>query len=121
QHYNQIHDHYAYPYEKCQNQFDYEAYQEQADAYDGDNYVEDVVLLEKIQKMEADMVQLRETVQMRAFSIGCRAPCPWEGPFPRHYSPQEKLDFMIEMLPQLAQWTVEIGAYEKSVGQPCQW
>ncbi|KAH9330552.1 hypothetical protein KI387_002660, partial [Taxus chinensis] len=64
--------------------------------------------------MEANMVQSRATTQMKAFRIGCRAPCPWEGPFPRHYSPQEKLDFMIEMLPLLAKWTEGIEAYEKS-------
>ncbi|KAH9295948.1 hypothetical protein KI387_039536, partial [Taxus chinensis] len=58
---------------------------------------------------------------MKAFEIGCRAPCPWEGPFPRHYNPQEKLDFMVEMLPQLAQWTEEIEAYEFGARKPCQW
>ncbi|KAH9322726.1 hypothetical protein KI387_017365, partial [Taxus chinensis] len=86
-----------------------------------ENQMQDVGLLEKIQKMEIGMVQSRATAQMKAFRIGCRAPCPWEGPFPRHYSPQEKLDFIIEMLPQLAQWTEEIEAYEQSLNQPCQW
>ncbi|KAH9289616.1 hypothetical protein KI387_033733, partial [Taxus chinensis] len=71
--------------------------------------------------MEAGMVQSRATTQMKAFKIGFRAPCPWVGPFPRHYSPQEKLDFMVEMLPQLAQWTEEIEAYELGVRKPYKW
>ncbi|KAH9319940.1 hypothetical protein KI387_021709, partial [Taxus chinensis] len=96
-------------------------YQGQGDAYDGDSYAEDVGLLEKIQKMETDMVKSRAKTQMMAFRIGCRAPYPWEGHFPRDYSPQEKLDFMVEMLPQLTQWTEEIGAYELESKQPCQW
>ncbi|KAH9324876.1 hypothetical protein KI387_005054, partial [Taxus chinensis] len=57
---------------------------------------------------------------MMDFKIGCTAPCPWEGPFPRNYSPREKLDFMIGMLPQLTQWTKEIEAYELGTKQPCQ-
>ncbi|KAH9331525.1 hypothetical protein KI387_003633, partial [Taxus chinensis] len=101
----------------CQNQIDYEAYQGQGDAYDGDSYAEDVGLLEKIPKMKAGMVQLRETAQMWAFIISYRVPCPWEGPFPRHDIPQEKLDFMVKVLPQLTRWAEEIGAYEKSVRQ----
>ncbi|KAH9290566.1 hypothetical protein KI387_034683, partial [Taxus chinensis] len=80
-----------------------------------------LVYWKKIQKMEADMVQSRGIAQMKAFKIGCRAPFPWEGPFPRHYNPQEKLDFMVEMLPQLTQWTEEIEAYELELRQPCQW
>ncbi|KAH9289166.1 hypothetical protein KI387_033283, partial [Taxus chinensis] len=71
--------------------------------------------------MEAKMVQSRATTQMKAFRIGCRTPCPWGGPFPRHFSPQEKLDFMMEMLPQLTQWTIEIEAYKLGAEQPCQW
>ncbi|KAH9314710.1 hypothetical protein KI387_023337, partial [Taxus chinensis] len=114
-------DHYAYPYEQGQSHFGHGAYQEQGDAYNGDNYVENVGLLEKIQKMEAGMVQSRGIAQMKAFKIGCRAPCPWEDPFPRHYSPQEKLGFMVEVLPQLTQWIEDIEAYEQSVRQPCQW
>ncbi|KAH9331805.1 hypothetical protein KI387_003913, partial [Taxus chinensis] len=83
--------------------------------------MEDAGLLEKIQKMEASMVQSRAIAQMKAFKIGCRAPCPWEGPFPRHYIPQEKLDFMVEVLPQLTHWIEDIESYEKSARQPCQW
>ncbi|KAH9295492.1 hypothetical protein KI387_039080, partial [Taxus chinensis] len=83
--------------------------------------MQDAGLLEKIQKMEVGMVQSRGITQMKAFKIGCRAPCPWEGPFPRHYSPQEKLEFMVEVFPQLTQWIEDIEAYEKSVRQPCQW
>ncbi|KAH9316121.1 hypothetical protein KI387_024748, partial [Taxus chinensis] len=55
QHYNKIQDHYAYPYEQGQIQFGHRAYQEQGDAYNVENYVENVGLLEKIQKMEANM------------------------------------------------------------------
>ncbi|KAH9315817.1 hypothetical protein KI387_024444, partial [Taxus chinensis] len=113
QHYDQIQNNHAYPYEQCQNQFGYGAYQEQGYAYNDNSYMEMLDLLEKIQRMEAGMVQSRATIQMKAFRIGYRAPCPWEGPFPRHYSPQEKLEFMVEMLPQLAQWTEDIEAYEK--------
>ncbi|KAH9296551.1 hypothetical protein KI387_040139, partial [Taxus chinensis] len=108
QHFDQIQNQYAYPYEQCQNQFGYEAHQAQGYTYDEGSQEESVDLLEKIQKMEVGMVQSRAQAQMKAFQIGFRAPCPWGGPFPRHYSPQEKLDFMIEMLPQLAQWTLEI-------------
>ncbi|KAH9313719.1 hypothetical protein KI387_022346, partial [Taxus chinensis] len=71
--------------------------------------------------MEIGMVQSRATARIKAFRIGCMVPCPWEGPFPRHYNPQEKLDFMVEVFPKLTQWIEYIGAYEKSVGQPCQW
>ncbi|KAH9320352.1 hypothetical protein KI387_043948 [Taxus chinensis] len=70
--------------------------------------------------MEANMVQSRAQAQMKAFGIGCRSPCPWVGPFPRHYSPQEKLDFMIATLPLLAKWIEEIEVYERSIQQPCQ-
>ncbi|KAH9300064.1 hypothetical protein KI387_011647, partial [Taxus chinensis] len=62
--------------------------------------------------MEARMVQSMGTTQMKAFKIGFREPCPWGKPFPRHYIHQEKIDFMVEMLPQLAQWIEEIEAYE---------
>ncbi|KAH9299580.1 hypothetical protein KI387_031262, partial [Taxus chinensis] len=58
---------------------------------------------------------------MKAFKIGYREPCPWGGHFPRHYIPQEKLEFMVEILPQLAQWIEEIEAYELESRQPCQW
>ncbi|KAH9319790.1 hypothetical protein KI387_021559, partial [Taxus chinensis] len=71
--------------------------------------------------MEVNMLQSRATSQMKAFRIGCRAPCLRFGPFPRHYSPQEKLDFMVEVLPQLTQWIEDIEAYEKIARQPCQW
>ncbi|KAH9295154.1 hypothetical protein KI387_038742, partial [Taxus chinensis] len=55
QHYDQIQNHYAYPYEQCQNHFGYEAYQEQGYAYNDNSYMENVDLLEKIQRMEANM------------------------------------------------------------------
>ncbi|KAH9304534.1 hypothetical protein KI387_008938, partial [Taxus chinensis] len=97
----------------CQNQFGYGDFQEQGYANNQDNQMQDVGLLEKIQKMEIGMVQSRAIAQMKAFRIGCRTPCPWEGPFPRHYNPQEKLNFIIEMLPQLPQRTEEIEAYEQ--------
>ncbi|KAH9311580.1 hypothetical protein KI387_026615, partial [Taxus chinensis] len=71
--------------------------------------------------MEVNIVQSRAQAQMKAFGIGCRAPCPWVGPFPRHYSPQEKQDFMIAMMPLLAKWIEEIEVYERSIQQPCQW
>ena len=67
------------------------------------------------------MVQSRAQAQMKAFGISYGAPCPWVGPFPRHYSPQEKLDFMIATLPLLAKWIEEIEVYERSIQQPCQW
>ncbi|KAH9297264.1 hypothetical protein KI387_028946, partial [Taxus chinensis] len=116
-----IQDQYAYPYEQqCQIQFGYGAFQEQEYAYNEDHQIQDASLLEKIQKMEVKMVQSRETTQMRAFRIGCRTPCPWGGPFPRHFSPQEKLDFMMNMLSLLANWIEEIEVYERSIQQPCQ-
>ncbi|KAH9288959.1 hypothetical protein KI387_033076, partial [Taxus chinensis] len=71
--------------------------------------------------MESNMVQSRAIPQIKVFKIGCRVPCPWEGPFPRHYSPQQKMEFMIGMLPLLEKWTKGIEAYEKSVKQPCKW
>ncbi|KAH9328192.1 hypothetical protein KI387_000300, partial [Taxus chinensis] len=121
-HFEQIQNQHAYPYEQqCQNQFGYGAFQEQEYAYNENNQMQDASLLEKIQKMEVKMVQSRATAQMRAFRIGYRTPCPWGGPFPRHFSPQEKLDFMMKMLPQLTQWTAEIEAYTLVVEQPCQW
>ncbi|KAH9311762.1 hypothetical protein KI387_026797, partial [Taxus chinensis] len=82
-------------------------------AYDDKNKMEDDGLLEKTQRIEAGMVQTQAMTQMKAFKIGCRAPCPWEGPFPRHYSSQEKLDFMVEMMPQIIQWIEGIETYEK--------
>ncbi|KAH9289695.1 hypothetical protein KI387_033812, partial [Taxus chinensis] len=116
-----IQDQYAYPYEQqCQSQFGYGAFQEQGCAYNEDHQIQDAGLLEKIQKMEVNIVQSRAQAQMRAFGIGCGAPCPWVGPFPSHYSPQEKLDFMIATLPLLAKWIEEIEVYERSIQQPCQ-
>ncbi|KAH9323819.1 hypothetical protein KI387_018458, partial [Taxus chinensis] len=116
-----IQDQYAYPYEQqCQSQFGYGAFQEQEYAYNEDHQIQDAGLLEKIQKMEVNIVQSRAQAQMRAFGIGSGAPCPWVGPFPRHYSPQEKLDFMIATLPLLAKWIEEIEVYERSIQQPCQ-
>ncbi|KAH9312613.1 hypothetical protein KI387_027648, partial [Taxus chinensis] len=114
-------DQHAYSYEQqCQSQFGYGAFQEQGCAYNEDHQIQDAGLLEKIQKMEEGMVQSRAQAQMRAFGIGCEAPCPWVGPFPSHYSPQEKLDFMIATLPLLAKWIEEIEVYERSIQQPCQ-
>ncbi|KAH9287497.1 hypothetical protein KI387_031614, partial [Taxus chinensis] len=104
----------------CQSQFGYGAFQEQEYAYNEDNQMQDAGLLEKIQKMEVNIVQSRAQAQMKAFGIGYGAPCPWVGPFPRHYSPQEKLDFMIAMMPLLANWIEEIEVYERSIQQPCQ-
>ncbi|KAH9310313.1 hypothetical protein KI387_044718, partial [Taxus chinensis] len=105
---------HAYSYEQqCQSQFGYEASQEQEYAYNEDHQIQDAGLLEKIQKMEVGMVQFRAQAQMRAFGIGCEAPCPWVRPFPSHYSPQEKLDFMIATLPLLAKWIEEIEVYER--------
>ncbi|KAH9299922.1 hypothetical protein KI387_044618, partial [Taxus chinensis] len=120
QHFDQIQDQHAYPYEQYQNQFGCEAYQEQGYACNEDNQIEDADFVEKIQKMEAKMVQSRETTQMKAFRIGCKNPCPWGGPFPRHFIPQEKLEFMMEMVLQFVQWIVEIEAYKLCVQQPCQ-
>ena len=57
QHFEQIQDQYAYPYEQlCQSQFGYGAFQEQGCAYNEDHQIQDAGLLEKIQKMEVKMV-----------------------------------------------------------------
>ncbi|KAH9291037.1 hypothetical protein KI387_044166 [Taxus chinensis] len=114
-------DQHAYSYEQqCQIQFGNGAFQEQEYAYNEDHQMQDVGLLEKIQNMEVKIVQSRAQAQMKAFGIGCGAPYPWVGPFPRHYSPQEKLDFMIATLPLLAKWIEGIEVYERSIQQPCQ-
>ncbi|KAH9306714.1 hypothetical protein KI387_011118, partial [Taxus chinensis] len=121
QHFDQIQNQHVYPYEQqCQSQFGYEACQAQGYAGCEGSQEENADLLEQIQKMEVNMVQSRAQAQMKAFRIGCRAPCPWVGPFPRHYNPQEKLDFMITTLPLLAKWTEGIKVYERSIQQPCQ-
>ncbi|KAH9306713.1 hypothetical protein KI387_011117, partial [Taxus chinensis] len=112
---------HVYQYEKqCQSQFGYEACQAQGYVGCEGSQEENADLQEQIQKMEVNMVQSRAQAQMKAFRIGCRAPCPWVGPFPRHYSPQEKLDFVITTLPLLAKWTEGIKVYERSIQQPCQ-
>ncbi|KAH9322835.1 hypothetical protein KI387_017474, partial [Taxus chinensis] len=59
--------------------------------------------------------------QMKAFRIGFRAPCSWDSLVLSHHNPQEKLNFMVEVLPHLTQWIEEIEAYELDLSQPCQW
>ncbi|KAH9292730.1 hypothetical protein KI387_042087, partial [Taxus chinensis] len=75
----------------------------------------------QVQHLEIKMVQMRATSSIKAAKLGFRVPYPWAGPMPNWYSPQEKIDFVSELIPQISEWNEEMEAYQYSVEKPCQW
>lgn len=67
------------------------------------------------------MVHIRSTCAIKACIIGFRVLFPWVGPMLKWFIPQQKLDFIVEMLPQITKWDELMEAHEYTIRKPYQW